>query len=567
MATTTSFDKALAFYRDGRVAEAEAICSALIEDDPNHFGALALLGGIALRSGRDETAVELLSRAVEVNPKAAKSYKTLGDAFKRLNKNKEALESFDKALALDPEIVEAWVNKSQILLEEGRFEDALPCLDRLIALRPGFLPGWFNRANILILLGRTEDAIADLEKALSLDPNLARAWDQRGALLLESNRPDEAFASFEKAVTLSPETASVHYNRGNALRELNRLDDAIASYDAALARNPYLSEAITNRAICLLMKGQWKDAWPAYEHRDRMNSRLLASPPWLGAEDIAGRTLFIHPELFMGDMIQLCRYAKCALERGARVVLAAPHSLHALLGTLDPRIELIGADDTPAHFDVHTPLMSLPFAFKTELASVPATAPYLRADPVRVAAWKARLTERGFFVGACWRGRQTNNAQRLNRSIPAEHFRRIAALPRVRLVNLQKIDEQDPATKPPSDLSIVDFGADLDPGPDAFLDTAALMASLDLVITADTAIAHLAGALARPTWLLLPQVADWRWLMGRSDSPWYPTLRLFRQKTRGDWGAVFAEVEAALAECFAFTTANAQAPAAARPGP
>jgi tetratricopeptide (TPR) repeat protein len=559
MANANSFEDALGLYRIGRVADAEGICAEIIEDNPRHFGALALAGGIAVANRRYAAAVDFLSRAVAVNPKAAKSYNTLGEALRQLKRNEEALASFDTALALDPQLKDALAHKAQILFEKGRFEEEIACLDRLIALSPNFGPAWFNRATALTMLRRPREAFTDLERALVLEPKLDLGWDNWGALLFEDDKPAEALASFDRAIALNPGVASFHYNRGNALRELNRIDEAIASYDAAIACDPDYSKAIANRSICLLTNGEWKDAWPAYEHRDRTFSRAFATRPWLGEESITGKRLLIHPELFLGDLIQFCRYAKCAADKGAHVFLAAPRTLHALLGTLGWGIELVDADTTPARFDLHTPLMSLPLAFGTGLDNVPADVPYLHADAARVAKWRKRMGARGFNIGVCWRGRQTDNAGRLHRSFPVEHLRRLAEIPGVSLVSLQKFDERDLETTPPGDFPILSFGEELDSGPDAFLDTAAMMASLDLVIAADTAVAHLAGALARPTWIVLPEVADWRWLRDRNDSPWYPTARLFRQKMRGEWTALFTDVKAALDDHLAAKTARGRA--------
>lgn len=543
--------RALDLVKQGKREEAEAICADLIKRFPEHFAALALLGAICLQSGRHQRAANLLSRAVAVNPKAARVHNNLGEAQRALKRPQMALGSFNKAIQLDPKMAIAISNKAQILYQAKRYAEALSCYDKLIQLRPNLARAWFNRGNCLRLLKRPTAALENYDKAVALDPEWERGYLNRGALLIDEDRCEEALEDFEKAITLKPDSAQAYYSRANALRDLNRIDEAIASYEESkkLSKEPFAG-AIWNQANCYLAIGDYENGLPGYENR---NSRRLTAkkrdykqPVWLGDEDIAGKTLFIYPELYLGDMIQFCRYAKLAEERGAKVILSAQKPLHELLKTLSPTIEIIGADETPEHFDFWTPLMSLPLAFKTKLETIPAAVPYLYADEERAAKWKERLGSDGFKIGICWQGTQTGYAERLRRSFSGFHFRGIAKVPGVRLISLQKADERDPANVLPADMKIERFGGEVDSGPHAFLDTAAIMQSLDLIISTDTAMIHLAGMLARPAWLILKQVPDWRWLMNRSDNPWYPTLTLFRQTKRGDWKSAFDQAEAAL---------------------
>jgi len=543
--------RALALLKQGKRGEAEAICEGLLARNPEHFAALALLGGVCLRTGRQERAAKLLARAVEANPRVARVHNNLGEALKALKRPQLALRSFNKALQLEPKMIVALSNKAQILYQAKRYAEALGCYDKLVHLDPKLSRAWFNRGNCLRLLKRPLTALENYDKAVALAPDWDRAYLSRGALLLDEDRCEEALENFEKARDLNPESVQPWYSRGNALRDLNRIPEAIESYEEAKKRSkePF-SPAIWNQANCYLAIGDYENGLPGYEHRNsrriQAKKRDYKQPVWLGEEDIAGKTLFIYPELYLGDMIQFCRYAKLAEERGARVILAAQKPLHQLLKSLSPTIEIIGADDTPEHFDFYTPLMSLPLAFKTTLKTIPADVPYLHAEPERVEKWKERLGSDGFKIGICWQGTLTGYAERLRRSFSGFHFRGIAKIPGVRLISLQKVDETDPANVLPQDMKIERFGAELDSGPDAFVDTAAVMQSLDLIISTDTALVHLAGMLARPTWLIVKQVPDWRWLMDRADCPWYPTLTLFRQKVRGDWKSAFEEVEAAL---------------------
>jgi hypothetical protein len=295
--------------------------------------------------------------------------------------------------------------------------------------------------------------------------------------------------------------------------------------------------------MVFLTLGDFERGWLEFEYRkikENPIGRRNYSQPYLGdARDKRGKVALIHTDQGFGDTIQFCRYLPMLQDLGAKVLFAPEPALRALVSTLSPSVEIVDGDAGLA-FDCHSPLMSLPLSFGTRLDTIPAKVPYLKAEPARTARWRERIGAEGFRIGVCWRG--TNRIP--GRAFPLASLNAISSLPGVRLISLQKGEgEADLAARP--DLKMERLEG-LDEGPQAFLDTAAAMQSLDLVITCDTAIAHLAGALARPTWVALPHVADWRWLVGRADSPWYPTLRLFRQKARGDWASAFTEMEAAL---------------------
>jgi hypothetical protein len=372
----------------------------------------------------------------------------------------------------------------------------------------------------------------------------------QGATLRALGRPAEALASYGRAVALKPDNAGAHFNRANTLRQLGRIEEAVAGYGRAIALQPDFAMAHHNLAVCLLADGQFPAGLREYEWRkvapDFDDPRYRLRDPWLGEADIAGKTLFVYPELYLGDTIQFARYGRMAEARGAKVVLAAPEALHGLLRTLSPTIDLIGKDAQPAQFDYQCALLSLPLAFGTELATIPAEVPYLSAEPERAARWADRVGTGGFKIGICWQGSTLTYAHHMQRSFPLASLAGVAQTPGVRLISLQKHDGLDQLTALPTGMAVETLGEDFDAGPDAFLDTAAVMAGLDLVISADTAVAHLAGALGVRTWLALPKVPDWRWMLHGEDSPWYPTMRLFRQDAPGDWAGVFARIEAAL---------------------
>jgi hypothetical protein len=320
----------------------------------------------------------------------------------------------------------------------------------------------------------------------------------------------------------------------------------LQSYDSATRLKPDFADAHSGKSYLLLLLGEFNRGWQIYEWRkkdtaNRGGLRSFSQPEWLGDENIAGKTLLIQCEQGLGDTIQFCRYAQLAEARGAKVIISTQDALMRLLKDLSPTVEIIDSSSTPANFDYHVALLSMPLAFKTDERGIPADIPYLRAEPDRAERWRLRLGDHGFKIGVAWQGSKLGT--HFGKSFQVTWLRDISQLPSIRLISLQKNEGSEQVTTLPDGMKVETLGDDFDCGPDAFLDTAAVMENLDLVITADTSIAHLAGALGRPTWVALRLVPDWRWLLDRHDSPWYPTMRLFRQQTRDDWSSVFSAME------------------------
>jgi hypothetical protein len=376
-------------------------------------------------------------------------------------------------------------------------------------------------------------------------------------------RFEEALACCDRAAALQPNLPKAHYNRGNALRMLGRFEEAVASYQRECAARPDFAEAHYNEALCRLLIGDLRRGWDEHEWRWRTKElgqgrRDFPQPLWAGGEEIAGRTILIHAEQGFGDIIQFCRYVRLVADRGARVILEVPPALYELMGSLRGAAQVVCTGHPLPRFDLHCPLLSAPRAFGTDLASIPAAMPYLRAAEERKAHWSARLGPRTRpRIGIAWSGYQAHKNDH-NRSIALDAFSSIFAGSEVSLVSVQReVRDADAATlRERSD--VLHFGDELT----SFADTAALISALDLVVSVDTGVAHLAGALAKPVWVLLPFIPDWRWLLDRDDSPWYPTVRLFRQDAMCAWDPVFARVRAALRDqSLARTTSSARADA------
>ena len=538
-----AFKEGVQLHQAGRLDEAERIYRRVLEAQPDHVDSLHLLGVVDLQRGNAAEAVRKIDAALDLNPALVGAFDNRGTALRMLKRLDEALASHDRAIALKPDHAEAFNNRGNVLLELRRFDDALASYDEAIALKPDYAQAFNNRGAAAQELKRLDEALASYDKAIALDASYANAFNNRGNVLIELGRLDEGLASYDKAISLKPDYAGALFNRGTALRESKRLDEALASYDEAISLKPDYPDALYGRGMLHLLCGRYGDGWTDYEWRSKLKYKreppALRAPEWHG-EDLAGRRIAIYAEMHFGDMIQFARYLPLLRRRGADVTFLAPAKIFRLLRPLIPHVTFGDSADVGSPFDFQCALMSLPLKFGTELSSIPNETPYLRAEKDLVAHWKNKIGEDGFKIGIAWQGTPQWTIDR--RRFPLREIAPLSRLPRVRLISLQKNHGLDQLEGLPAGTTVETLG-DFDDGRDAFIDTAAVMEHLDLVVTSDTSIAHLAGALGRPTWVALKYVPEWRWLLDREDSPWYPTMRLFRQTADGDWQSVFAKME------------------------
>ena len=440
----------------------------------------------------------------------------------------------------------SWFRHGNTFLAQRRPEDAIVSYDKAIALNPRDPNPYINRGNALLRVARHADAIASYDAAIAVRPDDAIAHHNRGNALLDPRRPAEAIESHDRAIACKPDSAETYAARGNALWELRRPEAAFASFQTAMALKPGYADAGWNSGLCLLRMGRLEQGWPLFEWRKKLDrhpsNRSYPRPLWSGEQDILGKNLFIYWEQGLGDTIQFCRYAALAEARGARVIMEVQPSLRGLLTQIGASIQIIVPGEEPPEFDFHCPMLSLPLAFRTTAGTIPAAARYLRAEPETLARWSERLGPRKKpRIGVAWSG-SAGHRHDHNRSIDLARFSSLFAAD-AEWICLQK--EPRPDDRLPEQLAL--FGDELTD----FTETAALVELMDLVISVDTSVAHLAAALGKPAWILLPYSPDWRWLLDRYDSPWYPTARLFRQRGFGDWRGVLDEVTRALtAECF-----------------
>ncbi|HWM66455.1 MAG TPA: tetratricopeptide repeat protein [Steroidobacteraceae bacterium] len=441
---------------------------------------------------------------------------------------------------------EAYAKATQALASQD-FERATRLYTQAIALNPTHAEAYYKRGNALRMLGQLDEAVASYDQAIELNPDYAFAYCNRGTVQRSLGLLDEALSSYDAAIALTPDDAVAHSNRALVLQDFSRWDEALACYDRAIEINPENADAQYNRSLTALYLGDFDTGWAGFEwrweHAGRLNIgtvRHFEQPLWLGDEPLEGKRLLIHSEQGLGDTLQFSRYAALCAAQGATVILEVQRPLLSLLSHLQGPTQLIAKGAALPPLDYHCPIMSLPLAFKTTLDTIPAAPNYLQADSSRVAEWKALLGERKRpRVGLVWSG-NANNTIDQRRSIALADW--IPHLPpEFDYFCLQKdVRDADRAALDASDL--FSFDDDLMD----FKSTAALCDSMDVVISVDTSLLHLSGALGKRTWLLLPFTPDWRWLRDRDDTPWYPSVKLYRQTAVGDWNGVFARVAADL---------------------
>ena len=500
-------------HRQGDLAGARALYGQVIAREPHHAEALHLAGAAAAQAGQAQEAEPLLRRAARLQP--ANAY--------------------------------IQMNLAATLQATGKLAAAIPVIARAVTLAPALPVVHQQQGDLFEALGRFEAALASFRRAAVLAPHDPGPIIKQGNVLAMLDRMEDAVRAFEAALHLAPGNALAHKQLGTALMLLGRYPDALSNFDRTLELAPGLADAHYNRALVLLTQGDYEQGLAEYEWRWRAPStyssrarRNLEEPQWRGGDELAGRRILLYHEQGLGDTLQFCRYASLVAQRGATVLLQVQRPLVPLLRRLDGVTEIFAHDEPVPPFDLHCPLMSLPFAFGTRLATIPAPSGYLAADPQRVADWQQRLGPRTApRIGLMWNG-NPDNPDDSHRSFTLAEW--LEHLPKgFDYVSLQRFVQ-------PKDRAALSRGVVRNTAAQQrdFEDAAALCACMDLTISVCTSIAHLSGALGRPTWVLLAKRADWRWLLDRSDSPWYPQSRLYRQSTAGEWPEVFSRVSAAL---------------------
>ena len=563
-------------HQAGRLEQAKQLYLQVLAIDVRQANSLYGLGLIAHRAGNLDVAASMMRRAIAVDATDPAYHASLGAVFLDQRKPDEAKPHLERALALQPDSAEAHTNMGILLAREGKPEEARVCYQRALVLNPDSIEALCNLGNLLCAGGKHEEAKACYERAIALRPDLAEAHNNLGVVFRELGFFGEAQACHERALAIKADYVDAHNNLGIVFRDQGKMDESIASHERALALKPDYSEAYNNlgntrrsqgnlvearkcheQALALnpdnvearwnlslveLLTGDFAAGWRDYEIRTRRKNapRRFPEPLWRG-EPLNGARILLHAEQGLGDTLQFLRYVPMVQGAGGEVILDVQPSLLRLVAELPGIVTVVATGDPLPPFEWHCPLMSLPAAFQTSIDSIPAQIPYLHVPAeAKKSADSLAWPDEGLRVGLVWSGNPLFPEDRL-RSIPLCGFAPMLALHGVRFFSLQMgpvASQLDQVGEPITDLqaAIADMA-----------DTTALIEKLDLVITVDTAVAHLAGALGKPTWVLLPFAPDWRWLMEREDSPWYPTMRLFRQSGFGEWAPVLERVRGRLA--------------------
>ena len=533
--------------RLGRLREAEKLYARALKSAPDNFEALYLLGMLKAQGGQIGEALRLLSAAHKINPNVAEVLVNLANVMHTLKRDADALDCLDKALALEPGDLHTLQNRASVLLALQRPQDALASLDIVLAREPRNLPALLNRAIAKAGLGRHGDALVDFDAAVLMAPFDARVLYNRGNALLQLRRPAEALASYDRALAALPNHPATWNNRGTALQVLNRHDEAAASFRHAIGQAKDYADAHFNLALTLLTLGDLPHGFAEYEWRWKRTGitdrrRDYKRPLWLGEFPLARKTILLHAEQGLGDSIQFARYVPLLAQSGARVILEVQPELKTLLGGLAGVTSCHARGEALPAYDVHCPLGSLPLAFKTTQATIPAAIPYLQAGAAHLDKWRPAIEALpGKRVALAWAG-QIHHANDRNRSVDLAALEPLFARDGISFVSIQRELRDNDEAALARHANVTHLGDQLTD----MADTAAIMSLVDLVIAVDTSVVHLAGAMGRPVWVMLPFGPDWRWTLTAEHSPWYPDARLFRQPAIDDWPSVVAALRDAL---------------------
>jgi len=499
-------------------------------------------GAVLLQMERGQDALAAFDKAIAAGFVEPAVYFNRGLALMTLGRQEEALASYDEALLRQPEYADAFINRGLVLTSLQRLDDALISYDRALALNPDSPEAKTNRTSLLSQMGRREEALAGLDELVALQPDNASAYNNRGLLLKALGELEPAMADFDRAMALMPDDPGVLSNRAVTLEASGRFDEALADCERSLALDPASGGTKFNKSVLLLLQGRFAEGLPLYENRPGRSAMPGLDPAraWKGpSQSVAGKTVLVHSEQGLGDAIMFGRYLIDLSALGAKIVFSVRDPMTRLLRGLPVPITFIPEQASPPKLDFHVALASLPLLFGTTVETIPAPVPYLKAEPERVAQWRTRIGGHGFRIGVSWQGK-TRGLNDPFRSFPLAAMAPLAALAGVRLISLQIGEGTEQLDTLPAGMAVERLGTDFDSGFDAFIDSAAVMEACDLVISCDTSVAHLAGALGRPAWTALKNVPEWRWLLDRSDSPWYPGMTLYRQPRFNDWDSVFA---------------------------
>jgi tetratricopeptide (TPR) repeat protein len=559
----------LNYLQGGNLQMAERLCKEMLQVQPNNFHVLHLLGVVFYEKSDYDGAIDSITKALQINPNDPDAYFNLGNTYAEKGELDEALVCFLKSAEINPELFEAYNNIGNIFMERKQFDKGIMYYQRALNLNPGLADVYCNLADAFVATQQIDEAIACYQEIMQLDPSIAMSYFHIGNLLQGKGRYDEAVHYYQKAIEISPTNAELYNNLGTAiyqkgfveesityykkalvlnpdyavaysnlgiaLHNQGKLDEAFAAYQKALYIKPDIADAHLNTSLIHLIKGNFEKGWKEFEWRWRTKEfipqqRNFPQPLWDGS-DIEGKTILLYAEQGFGDTIQFVRYAPFVAQRNAKVIIECLNDVKSLVQTVDGVSHVVVRGEPLPEFDLQCPLLRLPFVFNTTKETIPVQIPYLFIAPESVQRWKELIQhdDSKLKIGIAWSGNPKHINDR-NRSFSLDTFVPLSKVEDIAFYSLQKANNLS------SSMNLIDYTDEFHD----FSDTGALIENLDLIVSVDTAVVHLAGSLGKPVWVLLPYVPDWRWMLNRDDSPWYPTMRLFRQPSPGDWKSVIA---------------------------
>ncbi|MDP5241245.1 tetratricopeptide repeat protein [Uliginosibacterium sp. 31-16] len=532
--------KAFASHQTGRYVEARQLYQAVLQIDPRQVDALHLLGLLCSDAGDDESAVRWIGQALTLNPGFAAAHVNLGLALRRLGRHEEALETYDRAIAIAPDVVEAHFNRGNLLRDMGRTQDAFESFLRVLQFQPMYADALNNCGSILWKAEKYAEAITYFDRVLAIEPGHVDAQVNKASALEKLGQLDDALKIYDRILEVEPDHVPALVNRGVVLEEKGLIPLALEHYLQAQKLSPGYADAHWNEALCRLKIGEYETGWEKYEWRwkeQRKNwIRDFKQPQWQG-ESLDGRTILLHAEQGFGDTLQFCRYARLVADLGARVVLEVQGSLVKLLSSLEGVSQIVAKGAELPEFDLHCPLLSLPRLLRTRVDQIPDGSAYLSAPHEILEKWQNLIPAVGRRrIGLIWA-----TTTKGNKNLPISMLEKLIHEGNDYFCIQKGVGDGDRTVLGRfSNLFLYDKELD------DFADTAALVSCMDVIVSIDTSVAHLAGALGKPVWIMLPFAADWRWMIGRDDCPWYPTARLFRQPSPNDWIPVVDHISAVL---------------------
>ena len=493
--------------------------------------------------GQISAVIEQAEALTAQYPGAYVVWNMLGASRAKVGMLEKALHALNNSILLKPDYADAYYNLGYALYYQDKLDEAIEAYKKSISLKPDYAEAYSNLGVALKNQDKLDEAVEAIKKSISLKPNDAEAYSNLGVALKNQGKFNESIEAHKKSILLRPSRAEAYNNLGNALKEYGRLEDALENYNKSISLKPDYAEAYCNMSYIYNLYGDLKKGLELYEWRQKQQKPPVRAPRknliWDGVKPLSGKIFLVYEEQGLGDIIQFCRYLPLLKQKGAEVIFKVKKKMHSILDTIDSDIVLVDSFLDNVHIDFETPLMSLPYLFKTNLNTIPSKNSYLSADHKKVKLWSESLTKDTFKVGICWQG--SKNKIDFGRSFPLSLFEGISKLSNIELISFHKGEGENQIKD--INFELTTLGDDFDAGENAFEDTAAIMMNCNLIITSDTAIAHLAGALGRPTWVVLKKVPDWRWMLEKMESPWYPSLTLYRQKQTDSWTHVFDKIE------------------------